>query len=378
MYMLKEELRGDTCGREELLELISDDQFDRYRNARYLEKDSPLLRHALVETIENRMFIMQGREFHLASDVAPRILRAAPKTDAERIAEIIRSTDLLSLSSSRVDLGQLILPASVKEMLETAVTQCRDDVGRTLHQWGWDGGVFRSSPEDSRKYRPAMLLLFYGPPGTGKTFAAGAIAKSLGKDLLVTDVSRILSAWVGESEGNVRKLFAQYEQIVRRAENPPVLLLNECDQFLTARGKTDRSVDRRYNQMQNLFLEAFERLEGVLIATTNLRDNLDPAFSRRFHLKLEFPVPDAASRRKLWDLHLLPTLPCDPALDRDRLAERFTLTGGQIAVVVKNAAVEAAQQATRRRRITQALLEKYAQLEQGTAFGASSGARIGF
>jgi hypothetical protein len=378
LYLLKEELRGESCSRSELLEIISEDRFDGYHNAKYFDKTSVLVRQGLVEIHENMSFVRMGRELNLASDVPPRILRSAAITDAERVTEIIRSGDTFSLVKPHVGLDRLILPTAVKGMLETSITQCRQEVGRTLRDWGLDQGMYMKSGPEARDYKPAMLLLFSGPPGTGKTFAAGAVALSLGKDLLVTDISRILSCWVGESEANVRQLFAQYEQIVRRTENPPVLLLNECDQFLTARGKADHSADRMYNQMQNLFLEAFERLQGVLIATTNLRDNLDPAFSRRFNLKLEFPVPDAEARARLWENHLTASIPRANDVDLNALANQFVLTGGQISVVVKNAAVEAAGMPTDSRMVTQELLGKYARLEAQTSFGDGKANRIGF
>jgi len=378
MYMLKEELNGQSCSREELLDFISEDKFDQYRNGRYLERDGLLIGNGLVEICENMFFINMGQELRLAADVASIIMRAIPKTDQERVIEIIRCSDILKLTKPHVALDQLILPQTLKNTLETAITQCRCDVGRTLHDWGLNQGIFMKGAQEEREYKPAMLLLFSGAPGTGKTFAAGAIARSLGKDLLVTDVSRLLSCWVGESEANVHRLFAQYDQIVRRTENPPVLLLNECDQFLTSRGQTERSTDRMYNQMENLFLEAFERFQGVLIATTNLRGNLDPAFSRRFHLKLDFPKPDAEARRQLWAIHLPESLPRSADVDIAELAANYALTGGQIAVVVKNAAVEAAQGEPAQRRLTRELLIKYARLELETAFGDRPMGRIGF
>ncbi|MCX6641113.1 MAG: ATP-binding protein [bacterium] len=378
MYMLKEELDGMGCARDELLDLISEDKFDKYGNARYFDGESTLLRHGLIEAPENMFFSSSGLDVRLAPDLASRILRTTPRTDSERITEIIRSSDVLKLTTPALGLEKVILPSDTKNLLETAVRQCRENVGSTLHHWGLDQGVFQREPAADQAYKPAMLLMFYGLPGTGKTLAAGALAHALGKEVLVTDISRVLSKWVGESESNVRRIFAQYEQIVRRTDNPPVLLLNECDQFLTARGAAEHAADRMYNQMQNLFLEAFERLQGLLIATTNLRDNLDPAFSRRFHLKIEFPIPDTLARQKLWQIHLPDSIPRAADLDLATLAQDYTLTGGQIAVVVKNAAVEAAQLAPKHRRLSRELLAKYARLEADSAFGITSGQRIGF
>jgi SpoVK/Ycf46/Vps4 family AAA+-type ATPase len=133
-----------------------------------------------------------------------------------------------------------------------------------------------------------------------------------------------------------------HAEIVCTCPNPPVLFLNECDQFLQSRGDVGSSASRMYNQMQNLLLEGLERMRGIMIATTNLTGNMDDAFSRRFHLKLEFPKPDLPARIALWQKHILPTIPRAGDVDVDSLAELYQFTGGQIAVVVRNAAVEAA------------------------------------
>jgi len=145
-------------------------------------------------------------------------------------------------------------------------------------------------------------------------------------------------------------------------------LLNEADQFLTKRGEAQRSVDRMYNQMQNLFLEAFENFKGVLVCTTNLRDNLDPAFSRRFHLKLEFPFPKFEERKKLWKLHLPDTIPGVAKIDIACLAKHYELSGGQISVVIKNAATEAAGRKSREKILKQEDLKKFCLLELNSSF----------
>ncbi len=375
IYMLKEEFNGNRCTKDELLDLISENPFDRYRKAAYLESEGRLMKNNLIEKTAESFFNLHSSLIYLPAEVTARLVLASSKTGEVRIEEIIGSGDLLSLSQPKVTLDQLVLPAAMIQTLQTALAQCRGDVSRRLQQWGLSEGIFSRNRDTDGGDKPSLLLLFHGPPGTGKTFAAEALAGSLGKKLLVTDISRILSHWVGQSEKNLNKLFAQYETIVRRSDNPPILLLNECDQFLTARGSAQRAVDRMYNQMQNLFLEALERFQGVLIATTNLRENLDKAFSRRFHLKLEFPFPGVSERRRLWEVHLPETLPLDDDVDVDLLAGEFALTGGQIAVVVKNAAVEAARKGEEK--IGMALLRKFACLESGTSFDRSH-RRIGF
>ena len=234
----------------------------------------------------------------------------------------------------------LIVSVKLRHKLETAIQRYELNVDTRLREWGIEQTV--SGHRICDKDEAPLLMLYSGPSGTGKTFAAGAFAQQLGKDLLVTDISKLLSAWVGESEQNVRRMFYLFDRVVRRCQKPPVLLMNECDQFLTTRGESSKSVDRMYHQMQNLFLEGFERMRGILIATTNLVGHIDSAFSRRFHLKLEFPMPDVESRLKLWQKHLLPTIPLDKDVDVDYLADKYEFSGGQIDLVVRNAAIQAA------------------------------------
>ena len=190
-------------------------------------------------------------------------------------------------------------------------------------------------------------MLFYCPPGTGKTLAANAIAYKLKRDIITFDCSKILSLWVGESEQNTRKIFDRYREITEGMKNPPVLLLNEADQFLHRRVNVVKSTDNMYNQMQNIFLEQMEMFEGILIATTNLIENMDSAFSRRFHHKIEFRRPEAEERFKLWQIHIPEKTPLADDVDLGYLSEHYDLSGGQIAVVVQNAATRAARRGDR-------------------------------
>jgi SpoVK/Ycf46/Vps4 family AAA+-type ATPase len=185
-------------------------------------------------------------------------------------------------------------------------------------------------------------IIFYGPPGTGKTLTAHSIAKELDKPLLSLDSSKILSMYVGESEKNVRKMFDEYYDICEKLKSKPVLLLNEADQFLSSRTTSAlSSADKMHNQMQNIFLEQLEKFDGLLIATTNLLETIDSAFSRRFEYKIKFEKPGIRERKKLWKLKLPQNAQYEEGFDLNALAG-FELTGAQIEVVIKNTALKVA------------------------------------
>jgi len=375
LYLLKEELADAPCTVNELVEFISADRFEQFRNRCYFDTHSRLVSRGIMEVTQETFFMMKRAELRLALDVSRRLLTHEPGDDRQRIDLVLRGQDLLELVTPRQSVSDLILPVPLREKLDTAIKRYRSAADKRLREWGIDIG--RSDARVSDRDEAPLLLLFSGASGTGKTFAAGAFARQLGKNLLVTDVSKVLSCYVGESEQNVRRLFYLFDRVVRRMENPPILLLNECDQFLSTRGGgKGTSADRMYHQMQNLFLEAFESMRGIVIATTNLADTIDSAFSRRFHLKLEFPLPDFAGRTALWRVHLPESLPLAADVRIERLARDYQFSGGQIALVIRNAAVSAA---VRGGEVTMADLVDACDTESSGARRVTrSGVKVGF
>ena len=148
--------------------------------------------------------------------------------------------------------------------------------------------------------------------------------------------------YVGESEKNVRKIFDTFYELSEKTKTEPILLLNEADQFLGARSSGNiTGSDQMHNQMQNIFLEQIENFRGMLIATTNLLENIDKAFSRRFNYKIEFKKPDKAQREELWKKMLPVDAPYEKNFDITELST-YSLTGGQINLIVKNTAYKVA------------------------------------
>ena len=185
--------------------------------------------------------------------------------------------------------------------------------------------------------RKGFNAIFYGAPGTGKTASVYELARQTGRDIFHIDVTKLKSKWVGESEKSVRTAFKIYRKMCRNCAKAPIMLFNEADAIFSKRiENVEQSVDQMNNAIQNIILEEMENLEGILIATTNLLSNLDPAFERRFIYKVEFKMPEKESRAKIWK-SMAPSLSEDDAI---ALAGKFTFSGGNIENVARKSTVE--------------------------------------
>ena len=185
--------------------------------------------------------------------------------------------------------------------------------------------------------RQGIACLFYGSPGTGKTESALQLARLTGRDVMQVDISAVRDKFVGESEKNIRGLFARYNDFCKECDVTPILLFNEADAIFGNRFESVRSsVEKMDNTIQNIILEEMEKLDGILIATTNLTGNLDKAFDRRFLFKIEFKRPDKEVRKSIWQ-SLMPDLDSDLA---STLAGEFDLSGGQIENVARKSNIE--------------------------------------
>lgn len=189
----------------------------------------------------------------------------------------------------------------------------------------------------ARNLRCGFSCLFYGGPGTGKTETVYQLAKHTDRDLYVVDASQLRSKWVGESEKNIKAIFDDYRIMCEKQKKKPILFLNEADSIICKRMEgAERSVDKSENTIQNIILQEMESLDGILIATTNLANNMDSAFERRFLYKVEFEKPDTETRAKIWK-SMLPSLKKE---DATVLSERFPrFAGGQIENITRKVTV---------------------------------------
>ena len=186
-------------------------------------------------------------------------------------------------------------------------------------------------------FRNGFACLFYGGPGTGKTETVYQLALQTGRSIMIVDVPQIKSKWVGDSEKNIKALFDRYREVVKRSKLAPILLFNEADAIIGKRQEgAERAVEKMENSIQNIILQEMENLDGIMIATTNLQQNLDTAFERRFLYKIKFEKPSAEARASIWRT-MIPEL---SDFEVNTLASKYDFSGGQIENIARHYAID--------------------------------------
>lgn len=220
----------------------------------------------------------------------------------------------------------LVLPPDAHAQLRelTARARHRD---RVLGEWGMRPGGGRGR---------GVSALFAGDSGTGKTMSAEVIAADLGLDLYTVDLATVIDKYVGETEKNLERIFTEAAGV------NGVLLFDEADAIFGKRSDVKDAHDRYANVESAYLLGRMESFDGLAILATNLRANLDDAFTRRLDLVIDFPVPDPEQRLLLWERCLGPLLPRGTDLDLTFCAENFELAGGNIRSIAVTAAYLAA------------------------------------
>lgn len=341
LALLKEEYGGsDDSIRDmnSLITLVSSDDYEKIKYRSLLEESGNLIANNLIDYDEMlNPFGGINRNFYIPDQILYKISHPTQKKTRQRkikLDMLIAEQEIFELIEPKKNLDDVVLNEKTKKTLDLLLQQVDKKVVDRLKKWGI---------KDKKKGIDARII-FYGAAGTGKTITALALAKSLKKEVLSFDCSKILSMYVGESEKNVRKIFDEYNELSLKTKSQPILLLNEADQFLSNRvsGQIGGS-DKMHNQMQNIFLEQIEKFDGILVATTNLLDSIDKAFSRRFNYKIEFLKPEQIQRKLLWEKLLPSTLPLSKTFSLETVA-KAKLTGGQIEMIIKNTAYKLAIQ----------------------------------
>jgi hypothetical protein len=285
---------------------------------------------ALVDAAER--FRLSGRQIETAARSLRLGLGLAPGTRGSAVGEALLAA---ARRQAGVELGKLaqritlangwadlvLPPASLRQLrhLSDAIRHRE----RVFGKWGFGGG-------------PGVTALFSGSPGTGKSMSAGVLAREAGLDLWRIDLSSVVSKYIGETEKHLDRIFT-----LARDGNA-ILFFDEADALFGKRSEVKDAHDRYANIEVAFLLQRLESFEGVAILASNLARNVDPAFSRRMHFAIEFPLPDAALRVRLWRAAIPAAAPLADDLDLAFLAQQFALAGGDIRVAALDAAFAAA------------------------------------
>ena len=264
------------------------------------------------------------------TEQAKRTLLAEMKINAteEKLADVIKAKDLKPKKMFYVEENQ----RQVSELHSFFAPENYQKIRERMEQTG---------------FRTGFACLFYGGPGTGKTETVYQLARETGRDIMVVDVPQIKSKWVGDSEKNIKALFDRYRELVKksrplphgrgRERAVPILLFNEADAIIGIRQQgAQRAVEKMENSIQNIILQEMESLDGIMIATTNLQQNLDQAFERRFLYKIKFEKPTAEARVQIWHA-MIPDL---SDMDAKTLAAKYDFSGGQIENIARHYTID--------------------------------------
>ncbi len=221
----------------------------------------------------------------------------------------------------------IVLPPEELHTLQDIVSMMRYRP-QVLEEWGVGERLIANQ---------GITALFAGESGTGKTLAAQVIAAELQLDLYRIDLSRVVSKYIGETEKNLDEIFNE------AAGSNVVLFFDEADALFGKRSEVKDAHDRYANIETGYLLQRLETFAGLAVLATNLRANMDDAFTRRLNFIIHFPVPDQTQRLRIWKVLLPPSLPLDPRIDWEFLARRYPLTGGNIRNALVAAAFLAAQ-----------------------------------
>lgn len=220
----------------------------------------------------------------------------------------------------------LVLPSNVVNQLEEIHTWLEFH-NELMNGWGM-----------KKKLKPGYRALFYGPPGTGKTLTAALLGKTTGKPVFRIDLSMVVSKFIGETEKNLSRVFDAAEK------KDWILFFDEADALFGKRTKVSDSHDRYANQEVSYLLQRVEEYGGLVILATNLKSNLDDAFTRRFQTIVHFPMPQSEERLRHWEDGISSNAVLDPEINLRQVAAKYELSGGAILNIIQYASLMALKQ----------------------------------
>ncbi len=309
--------------------------------------DGAAEQETLALALANSFQLNSGQIADAIAGAAGYALRRDPKDPTVRVEDLYeacrrQSTHRLKNFARRIEpppdrsFEDLVLPAANRRQIEELLHRIRYR-GQVLNNLGFERRLSLGK---------GLIVLFTGSSGTGKSMAAELLAREQGVDLYKVDMSSVVSKYVGETEKNLAGVFDQAE------DANAVLFFDEADALFGQRGEVKDARDRWANMEVNYLLQRVEEYSGVVVLTSNLRQNIDTAFMRRLQLIVEFPFPDAELRFLIW-CKTFPEGLQRPADDELRsLAERFRFSGGEIKNIVVDAAFRALAEGDRSPAIT--------------------------
>ncbi|MFC4108185.1 ATP-binding protein [Micromonospora zhanjiangensis] len=266
-------------------------------------------------------FVLGAPAIHRAASVAGQLAAAAGEpVGVAHLRAGARTQNAAGLERlarrivPEVDWDDLVLPPPTLSLLRELAGRARHR-DRVLREW-------RMRPGGGRGH--GVTALFAGDSGTGKTMSAEVVAGALGLDLYTVNLATVVDKYVGETEKNLERIFGEAAGV------NGVLLFDEADAIFGKRSEVRDAHDRYANIESAYLLQRMETFDGLAVLATNLRANLDEAFTRRLDVVVDFPVPDEAARRALWDRCLGERVPRGPDVDLEFLAGAFELAGGHI------------------------------------------------
>ncbi len=310
-----------------------------------------------IPTVQTIFFIVSGAHPSLRSEVI-KILSPKSVLRLEQVVNIQQPPDHIPSSGGAIKISENYLhyfltgielpfehsPEFPAHKIETpldwkdvVLDDLVQDQIAEIQTWLEYGQTILNEWKLNRKIKAGYRALFYGPPGTGKTLTATLLGKANGRDVYRIDLSMIVSKYIGETEKNLAKVFdiAQHKDWI--------LFFDEADSLFGKRTNATSSNDRHANQQTGYLLQRIEDYPGVVILASNLRDNIDAAFTRRFQSMVHFKMPDVDERLILWKNAFSEGCTLDPSINLYELASTIEISGGAIINVLRSCAISAAQ-----------------------------------
>ncbi|MBU2950199.1 ATP-binding protein [Tamlana agarivorans] len=204
-----------------------------------------------------------------------------------------------------------------------------------IKTWITHGNTLLNDWGMHKKIKPGFRVLFHGPPGTGKTLTAGLLGKHTGKDVFKIDLSMVVSKFIGETEKNLASLLSKAE----KTDN--ILFFDEADALFGKRTSVRDAHDKYANQEVSYLLQRIEGYRGLVILASNLKNNIDEAFLRRFQSIVHFPLPKSAERLRLWKKAFPSKVRLHNDVNLSKNARNYELSGAEIMNVVQYSCLRA-------------------------------------